>query len=58
MGSLFSRVILNEKAAYAGRVRIGAKSLIILSELKGEKLPDVQALCAKAKTVRRAFIPR
>jgi hypothetical protein len=32
--------------------RIGAKSLALLYELKGEKVPDVAALCGKAKHLR------
>jgi hypothetical protein len=32
--------------------RIGAKSLALLYELKGEKVPDVARLCGKAKYVR------
>jgi hypothetical protein len=32
--------------------RIGAKSLAILYELKGEKVPDVAVLCSKAKRFR------
>jgi hypothetical protein len=32
--------------------RIGAKSLALLYELKGEKVPDVARLCGKAKYLR------
>jgi hypothetical protein len=32
--------------------RIGAKSLALLYELKGEKVPDVAVLCGKAKHLR------
>jgi hypothetical protein len=32
--------------------RIGAKSLAILYELKGVKVPDEKVLCGKAKCVR------
>ena len=32
--------------------RIGAKSLALLYELKGEKVPDVPVLCGKAKRFR------
>ena len=32
--------------------RIGAKSLALLYELKGEKVPDVELLCGKAKHLR------
>ena len=32
--------------------RIGAKSLALLYELKGEKVPDVAVLCGKAKRRR------
>ena len=32
--------------------RIGAKSLALLYELKGEKVPDVPRLCGKAKYLR------
>jgi hypothetical protein len=31
---------------------IGAKSLVLLYELKGEKVPDVAVLCGKAKHLR------
>ena len=37
--------------------RIGAKSLAILCELKGEKLPDVEMLIGKAKRVRILLRP-
>ena len=32
--------------------RIGAKSLAVLYELKGETVPDVAGLCTKAKRFR------
>jgi hypothetical protein len=32
--------------------RIGAKSLALLYELKGEKVPDVARLCGKARRFR------
>ena len=35
--------------------RIGAKSLALLYELKGEKVPDVAVLCGKAKHLRSIF---
>jgi hypothetical protein len=35
--------------------RIGAKSLAILCELKGEKAPDVEMLCGKAQRLRGVF---
>jgi hypothetical protein len=37
--------------------RIGAKSLAILYELKGEKLPDVEMLCGKAKRLHSFLCP-
>lgn len=36
--------------------RIGAKSLALLYELKGEKVPDVAALCGNAKHFRSILI--
>jgi hypothetical protein len=37
--------------------RIGAKSLSILYELKGEKVPDVEMLCGKAQRLRSTLSP-
>ena len=38
--------------------RIGAKSLALLYELKGEKVPDVARLCGKAKRFHSILNPR
>ena len=38
--------------------RIGAKSLAILYELKGENVPDLEMLCGKAQRLRSALRPR
>jgi len=37
--------------------RIGAKSFALLCELKGEKVPDVEMLCRKAKRVHSLLSP-
>jgi hypothetical protein len=37
--------------------RIGAKSLALLYELKGEKVPDVAVLCGKAKHLHSILGP-
>jgi hypothetical protein len=37
--------------------RIGAKSLAILYQLKGENVPDVEMLCGKAQRLRSILSP-